>query len=216
MSENQLVPADISGSTDLDAFNEATSGGEDYLGRFQLFGSKSDACTEGKIGIGRYGHVKDQNIDDLGDEVDVVICAWRSKAIDNSGEQLIINHDAQSETFEQIKKKSFVRDSNCMYGPEFLLWIPSAGIFATYHANSKTARREAKKCATLIGKAATFRVQLIDPPKSRYKWHGPVITPCSTPLTVPDIFVIKEEIEKFKNPPESEVEVVQPEDERAR
>jgi hypothetical protein len=217
MSENQLIPADVSGTADLEEFKASVSGGEDYLGRFQLFGSKSDACAEGKIGIGRYGHIKDQNIDDLGDEVDAVICSWRSKAVDNSGDQLVIEYDANSDTYDQIKKKSFVRDSNCMYGPEFLLWIPSAGLFTTYHMNSKTARREAKKMAPLIGKAATFRVQLIDPPKSRFKWHGPVVTPCSAQLSIPDMEVLTEEVEKFRNPPKSEVEVVEAdENERAR
>jgi hypothetical protein len=208
MSENQLIPADISGTTDLDAFKDAVSGGDDYLGRFQLFGSKSDACAEGKIGIGHYGYVKDQNIDDLGEEIDAVICTWRSKAVDNSGDQLVINYDAGSETYNEIKKKSFIRDSNCMFGTEFLLWIPSAGVFGTYHMNSKTARRESKKMAPLIGKAATFRAILIDPPKSKFKWHGPVVTPCSAQLTIPELDVLKAEIEKFKNPPESDVEVV--------
>jgi hypothetical protein len=215
MSENQLVPTDLSGAADLESFKASDK--DDYLQRFQLFGSRSDACAEGLIPMGHYGLVKDQVISDLGDEVDAVICAWRSKAIDNSGEQIIINYDVNSETYDRIAAKSTTRDSNCMYGKEFLLWIPDANLFATYHMNSKTARRESKKMAPLIGKAATFRVHLIDPKNSKWKWHGPVVTPCSTPLTVPSIDKLRIEIEKFKNPPDNEVELAEDnKEERAR
>jgi hypothetical protein len=83
--------------------------------------------------------------------------------------------------------------------------------------NSKTARRESKKMAPLIGKAATFRAVLIDPPKSKFKWHGPVVTGCSAQLSIPELDVLKAETLKFKNPPESDVEVVADDgNERAR
>ena len=92
-----------------------------------------------------------------------------------------------------------------MYGPEFLVWIPSQGVFATYFMSSKTARREAKKMEPLLGKAATFRCKLID--SGRFKWHGPVVVPCSSPLEVPALDAIKGEVEKFQNPPKSDIEI---------
>jgi len=207
---NQLVPQDMVGGplAKADEFDGMTTSGE-YLPRFQLFGSKSDACAEGKIPIGHYGLVKDDEITDLGEEVDLVIVSWRPKAIKLGGDMPITVFDTQSELFQEIKRQSGVKDSGCMYGPEFLVWIPDAGVFAHYHMNSKTARREAKKMRPLIGNAATLKCHLIDPPTSKYKWHGPVVLPCSTPLNMPNDELLREQYTRFQNPPEPVIEVAE-------
>lgn len=211
---NELIPADITGKNELVDFdNVTTSGDAAYLQRLQLFSSKSDACTEGKIGIGRWGLVNDSAITDLGSEVDLVVLAYRAKALSIDGDTIITDYDAQSETFAAIREKSFEKDSGCMYGPEFLVYVPSVSVFATYFASSKTARREAKTIRPLIGLAATFKSRLIE--KGRWKWHGPVVLPCSTPMDFPDMEIIVKQIEKFKNPPKNEVEVAE-EDGRER
>jgi len=207
---NQLVPQDMVGGPlareeDFDSMTTAAT----YLPRLQLFGSKSDACAEGKIPIGHYGLVKDDDITDLGEEVNLVIITWRPKAIKLGGDMPITVFDAQSELFQEIKKLADVKDSGCMYGNEFLVWIPDAGVFAHFHMNSKTARREAKKMKPLIGGAATLKCRLIDPPTSKYKWHGPVVLPCSIPLDMPEDNVLREEYTKFQNPPEQTIEVAE-------
>jgi len=210
---NELVPQEVSG--DLVNFEDVTSGG-DYLQRLQLFGSKTDACTEGRIGIGRWGLVNDDVITDLGEEVDLVILAYRAKALDTGGETIITDFDARSETFLKIRAQSYVRDSGCMFGPEFLVFIPSVELFATYFASSKTARRESKKMKPLIGCAAIFKAKLIDPPNSKWKWHGPVVLPNSAPMELPDMEIIQAEVKKFKNPPVNDVEVVKDGEETGR
>ncbi len=209
---NELVPQDIGGPlANADEFKDVVSSG-DYLSRFQLFGAKTDAVAEQKIAMGHYGVVKDDEITDLGEEVDAVIITWRSKAV-QTGDDFLICHDVKNELFQKIKALSSVQDSGCMYGPEFLLWIPDPGIFTAYHMNSKTARREAKKMGPLIGKAATLKCRLIDPPTSKYKWHGPVVLPCSVPLSVPDEATLREVATKFRNPETPEPEAA-PEDDR--
>jgi hypothetical protein len=207
---NELVPQNlVEGELLNQDFDDITSSGIVYLQRLQLFGSKSDACAEGRIGIGHWGLVNDDVITDLGDEADIVLLAYRPKALDTGGEVIITDYDVQSETFNRIREESFVKDSGCMYGPEFLVYVPSQDAFATYFASSKTARREAKKFRPLLGQAATVKSRLIE--KGKYKWHGPVILPCSTPMTMPGMEIIKSQIEKFANPPKDEVEVA-PED----
>ena len=222
MSEGQLIPQDIVGGALVPdgTFGSIVSGG-DYLPRFQLFGSKSDACAEGKIGIGHYGLVKDDVITDLTPEVDIIIVSWRPKAI-QSGDDFLIDYypdvdekgNIQNPIFKRIVELSGVKDSGCMYGPEFLVWIPSANSFATYHLNSKTGRREARNMEPLLGKAATLKCRLIE--QGKYKWHGPVVIPCSTSLDTPSEEDIREEWTKFQNPPKNEVEVVEGGEERAR
>jgi len=209
---NELVPQIEGGS--LEEFT-ATCAGSDYLPRFKLFGSKSDAVAEGKILPGHWGLDVDGEITDLGPEVELVIVTWRTTAIQTSPD-FVICHDSKSRVYDGIKAMSTVKDSGCMYDPEFLVWIPEVSTFATLHMNSKTARREAKKIGPLIGKAATFKCKLIDPPGSKYKWHGPVVIPCSSPLTVPDAAVVVGEAEKFRNPVAPEPEAAPEDDGRAR
>lgn len=209
---NELIPQDAtSGALTQHSFNDVASGGGGFLGRLQLFGSKSTACAEGKIPIGHWGEVNDDAITDLGEQVDVIIASWRPKAME-TGDDLVISHDPESDLYDSIKKRSFIKDSGCMFGPELLVWLPDQNKFLTYFASSKTARREAKKAEPLLGRAATFKCHLIKTPK--YAWHGPLFVPCTTPLDVPDGELIKEEVEKFQNPPKSEVEIV-PEGEAA-
>lgn len=222
MSENQLVPQDI-GENALapeGTFSSLVSGG-DYLPRLQLFGSKSDACAEGKIGIGHYGLVKDDVITDLTKEVDIIIIGWRPKAVD-SGDDFVVDYypeidekgNVTNPIFKRIMDLSATRDSGCMYGPEFLVWIPSADSFATYHLNSKTGRREARNMEPLLKKAATLKSRLIE--QSKYKWHGPVVIPCSSALDTPSEEDLREEWAKFQNAPRNEMEVAEDDEERAR
>lgn len=218
MSEfTQLVPQDMASGGALareEDFADMTTSA-DYLPRLQLFGAKSDACAEGKIGIGHYGLVKDDDITDLGEEINLVIVSWRPKAIQLGGDMPITVFDAHSELFKEIKVQSDVTDSGCMFGPEFLVWIPDAGAFALYHMNSKTARRESKKMRPLIGSAATLKCKLIE--TARFKWHGPVVLPCSIPLDMPDENKLRAEYGKFHNPPEKAPELAEEDDtERTR
>jgi len=203
---NELISKELTGGelTKCD-FDDMVSGAETYLPRLQLFSSKSDACTEGKIGIGHYGLVKDNDIIDLGTELDAVIVSCRPKALQIDGDNIITVYDQESDTYQKIKELSFATDSGCMYGPEFLLWISSQNQFVTYFMSSKTARREARKMWPLIGQAATFKCKLIE--TARFKWHGPVVVPCSTPLDVPSVDSIQSVVGNFQNPPKSELEI---------
>lgn len=211
---DELIPLDlIPQSDDNGVLAVATASG--FLPRLQLYGGNSDACKEGKIGIGRWGLVRGDSIEDLGPTVDVLVCAGRAKAVRIAGETIISSFDHQSEEFKAIQADSDVEDSGCMYGPEFLVYVPSAGVFATYFMQSKTARKEAKGVHALLRKAATLKAKLISTKK--YKWHGPEVAPCSTPFQMPDLAILKSEIEKFQNQKASgPAETVEAADERAR
>jgi len=206
---HQLVPADLKEGalTREEDYADMTTTTA-YLPRFQLCAANSNACIDGKIGIGRYGLVKDDEITDLGEEVDVLVINWRSKAVDVGGDAPINVFDPKSDLFIDIKARSGVKDSGCMYGPEFLIWIPSVSSFALYHMNSKTARREAKKMPPFIGCAATLRIKLIDPPGVKYKWHGPVLGPCSAPMDAPPEDELRKQYAIFNDPPAPELEPV--------
>lgn len=216
MSETQL-PSTVVNNPALTKFDDsdfgAISSSSEFLPRFQLFGSNSDACKEGKIGIGHYGLVNGEEIVDLGKEIDVLLVTWRPKALEISDDGVLAVHDTKHHDFARIKKTAGQPNSGCMFGPEFLLYVPSQEKFATFFAGSKTSRKKAPTIRTMLGGAATFKAELIKTKK--FSWHGPVVTPCSTPLDLPPDEDINFEIERFVNPPEPKIETAQTE-ERAR
>lgn len=212
--DNELIPLNEVAAAQESALIEvgASTG---FLPRIQLFGGSSDACKEGKIGIGRYGIVrgKDQ-LEDLGTEVDVLVCAGRVKALDISGDNPLTSYDHKSDLFKEIAAGSSEENSRKMYGPEYLVWIPSIKALATFFLSSPTARRESASIHARLRKAATLKAKLINGKK--HKWHGPVITPCSTPFEMPDPAYLTDEINKFVNPKATEVEVETSTEGRAR
>ena len=202
---NELVPKKVTeGALSNQSFDDVVAS-TGYLQRLQLFGGKSDACTEGKIGIGHWGLVDDGNIVDVGEEVDIVLITWRPKALEIGGDSIISEYDSTTELFMDIAKRSGIKDSGCMYGPEYLVWVPSVSKFATLYMCSKTARREAKKMHGLLGQAVTLQVHVID--NGKFKWHGPRAVPCSTPVEMADSESLTVEVDKFNNPPKNETEL---------
>lgn len=195
--ENDLIPVEADASEGA-LVEVASSTG--FLPRLQLCGGSSDVVKEGKIGIGRYALIrgKDQ-LEDLGDKVDVLVCAGRTKALDVSGEKPLVSYDHKSDLFQAIIEGSKGVNTRKMYGPEYLVWIPSIQVMATFYLSSPTARNENPSILTRLRKAATLGAQLLKNPKGN-KWHGPTIVPCSTPFDIPDMEMVNAEISKFKNP----------------
>lgn len=183
-----------------------------FLPRLQLYASGSDACKEAKIGIGKYGIPRSKDsIEDMTNQVDVLPLVWRFKALRMPvGENPLAYYNPKSPGFKQVQVDAEVQGSRCQFGIEFLVWIPTKKEFATMFFGSKTARRQAPALKTLLQerRAATLKVELIT--NKEYKWHGPVVVPCSTPLTdypEPDQLLIQ--AEKFANPKETEIEAVE-------
>jgi len=216
--ENAMIPAEVAGGLakyDDSVFKETTKSG-DYLPRLQLMTSASDKCKSGEFPINHYALIRDQNYDDVGEAVDLLVVTWRPKALE-IGDEVISVFDPESPEFKRIQEKSGEKDSGCMYGPEYLVYLPSAKVFATFFCGSKSARREAPTIQNKLGKPATLKAKKIETKK--YTWYAPSCTACSTPFETPDIEDLKKAVEKFNNPPANTVEVVEEgegEEERAR
>lgn len=199
---SELVPGNKAAATDLDIFKKM--GSDNFLARLQLFSGRSDAVGEGRIKVNHWGLVDDDDIIDLDDKITIGILAGRHKAID-TGDDFQCSHDPDSDLFKDLVERSAVSNSGCMYGPEFLVYLPMVSKFATLFMGSKTARREAKKFRPLMNKPAYLKSKLISTPK--YKWQGPVILPCDEAFDLPPMEEVQAEIAKFLNPPKNETEV---------
>ena len=207
---NDLIPAP-EGTTELDVF-EALSDISGFPPRLQLFTSASDVVKEEKVPMNHWAIVDGDNYIDLGTEVSVAILAVRAKALD-TGNDIQCSHDAGSELFKDIVARSSVKNSGCMYGPEFLIYCPDTDGFVTLFMGSPTARREAKKMKPLLRKPAILKSKLND--NGKFKWQGPLVLPSENTVDLPDMERVNAEIEKFNNPPVDTVEVAE-EDSRDR
>ena len=117
----------------------------DYLGRLQLF-TKGKAVNKRLVGPGNYGIPTGEEVDDLGDTIDIIPLARRPKAIDmTDNEAIIVNYDPEAAEFKRIAAKSLEKESHCMYGPSFLVFERSRGLFLEFFCGNKSSRSEAKK-----------------------------------------------------------------------
>ena len=199
MGDQPLVPVIINPYDDV--VNEVTSGG-DFLPRVQLFIATSDMVKQETIVMNHYGLVtgKDQ-VEDLGREVDALIICWRPRALDFSDKANIrSSSDVKSELFKEIQEQSGEQNSGCMFGAEYLLWVPSRQLFATIIFGSKSGRMEARNIMQFVGKACTFKSKLIT--TSKFSWQSPCVTTCSTPFDIPTHEAQVEVADKFLHPKE--------------
>lgn len=215
----------ISKYGDDKVFSTLSSG--TFLPLVQLMGSNSELAKEGKIGMGRWALVRSkEDFVDLGAEANLLILGWRPKAMDTSNKGSVrAFYNPQSEEFKSVIQKSDVQNSGCFFGPEYLVYLPNEKVFASLLMASKTARREAPNAKALIAvksndgqivvekKFATLKCRLIK--SDRYSWHGPIVTQCSTQYDLPPTEEVIEQLNKFNNPPEDDVEVA-PDDSSGR
>ena len=204
-----LIPADAALSKyDDAAFSSATKSGE-WLPRLQLMTSSAEKCKRAEFPTNHYALVDGSNFIDIGTTVDVLVITWRPKAIE-MGDEVITVYDPSNPEFARIQELSDVKDSGCMFGVEFLLWVASQGRFATFFMGSKSARRESANVKALMKKAATLKSSLIETKK--YSWQSPCVSPCSTPFDPPNLDALMVEVKKFNNPESVDVKTATPDE----
>ncbi|MGD0897104.1 MAG: hypothetical protein ABR915_04665 [Thermoguttaceae bacterium] len=174
------------------------------------------------VGPGNYGiPISDEEVDDLGDHIEILPLARRPKAIDmTDSETLIVNYDPDTAEFKRIVALSLDKESHCMYGPSFLVYERSRNLFLEFFCGNKASRSEAKHLypylplsqADIDAKAAkgddvrdlkphgalpaTLRSRLVE--KGTYSWHVPVVVKCEEAFTtLPSMDRIVKEIASF-------------------
>lgn len=230
MSDTALVPVNFDqlpatqiGSAE--EFDDLAKGG-DFLARLQLC-SKDKYVTGGLITAGHWGiPASADEIVDLGKSIDVIPLARRPKAVDlNDKDAIITSYDVESTEFKRIRAKAGTKNSGCMFGPSFLVYERSTSRFLEYFCGSASARNEAKKIYPFLAHTAEdieARKLNIEPhgslpltlnnkiaKKNDFIWHVPVVVACSTPfINSPPRANIIREVERFLNPPTTELKKV--------
>jgi len=223
MSDNQnaLIPVDFSQvpvtqiGTDQD-FDEIAKS-SDFLPRLQLF-TKGKAVNKRLVGPGSYGvPITEDEVTDLGEEIDIIPLARRPKAIDLSDtENIVVVYDVNDPEFKRIQTQSAEKDSGCMYGPSFLVYERSTCQFLEFFCGTKSARTEAKRIFAFLPLTAdmidanpkladqqphgalplTLRSKLVE--KGAWSWHVPVVGKCSAPFSqLPTTGEVVKQINRF-------------------
>lgn len=203
---NELIPVNAGlQKYDDKAFELATRSSNAYLDRIQLMTSNSEVCKAGEFPVNHYALIVGQSHKDIGKELDAIILAWRPKAVE-FGDNPVTIYDPESDAFIEIAERSAEKDSNCMYGIEFLLWLPNIGEgkFATFFAGSKSARKEAENIKQFTGHGVTFISKKIE--TAKYTWFIATVRECSSITNVPTSEQYLPVVEAFNNPPENQVE----------
>jgi len=206
LSETALATTD-------DSFFSAVASSGKFLPRIQLMTSASEKCKAGEFPMNHYARVNNNDYRDLGATLDVLILAWRPLAL-KTGDEVISCYDVTSETFKSIQATADASSlSGCLYGPQFLFWVPSEGEFMTFFMASKTARHASVSVKALMHKPATLGSQKIE--NKDFTWYGPTCIACSTPFEMPSKEECEAQLEAFKNPAASEIEIATETDVRA-
>jgi len=205
MNTEVAVVTDLS----MQDFMEISSASQ-FLPRIQLFGSNNAVVKQGTFPAGHYGlSTAKDTIENLGKEFNCIPYKVRAKAVDFRDRKNIVQvFDKNSEAFADIKERSKVKDSDCMYGPEFLVWLPDQERFATFFFNNPTMRNAAPHLYAFTPEGnvskqaapATCKIRFIPDPKFG-GWHGPTIVKCSVPMESPPADRIEQEVALFMNPP---------------
>lgn len=172
------------------------------LPRLVLF-TKGKPIDRRLIKPGRYGIPESADeITDLGASIDVLVLARRPKAVDMSdSNEIITSFDPDSAKFTRMAAKSLEKESNCMYGPSFLV-VERNNLQRPleFFCGTKSSRAEAKNIYPFLALSAeqikarglkhekphgplamTLTARLVE--EGKYSWHVPVANECTTPFT---------------------------------
>ncbi len=219
MSESNLL-ADL-GVTSVSKYSaqeamEMTKGG--FLPRLQVANASAEICQTGAVKIGNYALVTDKNtVMDIGAEQEILFIAFRPKAlrIPKDGGNPLSYFNRESDAFKQVSREAGIKDSGCLFGPEFLVWLPKIQRMGTFFFGTTSNRRSAGPILTemnqdgqLVPKVFLMRSKMVKNGKGQM-WYVPIATPSSAPIEpMPEAEELKDELGKFNNPPESVVETV--------
>lgn len=148
---------------------------------------KDDKAQAGEFWLG------DRN---LGKVFNVVVGDFRSHATVFENNALAAeSFDASSEAFQRIQKKAARYEKGYASGPEFLVWLPDVGKYATWHF-----KRSTLKSAPEFAKARGKLVSASTKPVGKRKTKVPTILAVSdNPYEAPTAEQTADAIEQFND-----------------
>jgi hypothetical protein len=197
MSENalaQLNTGAIASRYQDDVFNDLTIQGG-FLPRVNLYTSRSKLVQKELFKANHFGVVTGKDkITDLGETFHCVALAYRPMSLDLRDKKAVAYFDPNSAKFKECKEESLKKDSKCMAGIQFLLYIQNFGL-ATYYCASKSAKILAPQIRKLMNPLSfiTFGSHTVESGEWVYRAPTVVLSNVQFDVPVQDILPKKEE-----------------------
>lgn len=214
-----LVPLGQGKFSDAKTLAEVSKVG-DYLPRVQVMGSQNDLVKEGKFPIGHFALIEGRSVQDLTEEFDAIVLAWRPKAMQFAPEVISI-YDPSNPEFVRIKTAADEPKSQSYgYGPEYLMFLPDLNKIVTFFVANVSGRLEAPNVSAFWEKQEKEGIYLLvtfncilAKNKKQQSWHTFRVSASDRELTVfPDEENLKKLSDKFNNPKDSEIELIETSD----
>lgn len=168
--------------------------------------ASGDEVSSEKARPGEYVIIRDGNVTSLSKQLDIIPICSRPKAFNYNTMESNFNPD--SDRFKEMIAKAAEGGMNgYVAGMEWLVFVPKTNCLATFHCASKTLRKIVRTLEAFKNTPCTLSAKPIETPT--YKWWGTDVSASSIPIP-PAPEDVKEQIERFKNPPAPTVAPAKP------
>jgi hypothetical protein len=205
---------DLTTQSQEDAIMKKVAAGSSFLPYMQLYSNACELVKQGGFQMNHYGLAKGKDdVVDLGKEIDIVVLERRFKAMDLRNGGVLSYYTYASDQFQAVMAVVDSKEANsrCMYGPEFLIWIPSVGEFATFYMQSISAKNEAPKVwaqrYAVSNGMVTMKSKYVPRPTNSFQAIV-CIASSMQPESLPTQEEFDDIVKKFKNPKDSAVSTV--------
>lgn len=158
---------------------------------------------------------------DLGDSVDVVNIGFRLKATEykNNAYKSVyagVQSGGDEDLYREWRQNAKDRIQGYKYGPEFLVYLPDFGKFATLYSGTDADRKHCSSVITADENHRNFTIATFDYSGGSIKFPRIIMSAsrCDLELEQPDEDLTNEVINQFLNPPVFTEAVEDPGDER--
>jgi hypothetical protein len=189
---------------DDDVFGSLTIQGG-FLPRLALYSSRSKVCERGLFKANHWGVVSGKDkLDDLGENFNAVPLAYRPMALDLREKKAVAYFDPNSPKFKECTEESTKKDSKCMSGIQFLVYVQGHGL-ATYYCASKSAKMLAPMIRKLVNSYVSFGSVTVE--SGDYVFRAPTVVVSNVQFDLPIEEIQAKRAEFINVGPSQEAEV---------
>jgi hypothetical protein len=179
-----LASTGIASRYDDTIFNDLTIQGG-FLPRLNLYTARSKIVQKDLFKANHYGVVvgKDK-LTDLGENVICVPLAYRPMALDLREKKAVALFDPSSKAFKDVQADSLIKDSKCMAGIQFLVYVQGFGL-ATYYCASKSAKMLAPNIRKLMNQFISLGSHTVE--AGEWVYRAPTVTLSNVQFDLPNM-----------------------------
>lgn len=187
-TENSLALLNSGGALtsryDDDVFNGLTIQGG-FLPRLNLYSSRSKIVQKDLFKANHWGVVTGKDkLQDLGENVVCVPLAYRPMSLDLREKKAVALFDPKSKAFADVKAESEKKDSKCMCGIQFLVYVQGFGL-ATYYCASKSAKMLAPHIRKLLNQFVTLGSHTVE--AGEWVYRAPLVNLSNVQFEIPNM-----------------------------